>query len=243
MVRPVTAALMTVAATAALTAGAVSTSAPESPPGAMVVLGDSWSAGYDADPSHTLAQDAAEDLGMTSTVDAESGTGYLTAPPGTQPYPQRAAALGTDGTARIVVLQGGSNDDGTDPDSLSTAVSETVSAARRAFPHAEVVILGPGPDPWPITDRQRAVDTALATEAGREGVPYISPMREGWFTAANIHSIIDPSNAHPTVHGDELLGRLLANDLRKLLAEPAAAPATGGTGRAAASRPSSYRPK
>jgi hypothetical protein len=84
------------------------------------------------------------------------------------------------------------------------------------------VILGPGPDPWPITGRQRAVDTALAQEAAREGVPYISPMREGWFTAANISTIIDPANAHPTVRGHELLGRLLADDLRKLLADHAA---------------------
>jgi lysophospholipase L1-like esterase len=218
MVRPATALLLTLAATAALSAGTVDSAAPEGRPASMVVLGDSWSAGYDADPAHTLAQDAADDLGMTSTVDAQSGTGYLTAPPGTQPYPQRAAALAVDETARLVVLQGGSNDDGADPDSLSTAVSETVSAARRAFPRAQVVILGPGPDPWPIDDRQRAVDTALAKVADREAVPYISPMREGWFTAANIHTIIDPANAHPTVRGHELLGRLLANDLRKLLA-------------------------
>jgi lysophospholipase L1-like esterase len=222
MVRPATAALMTIAASLALTAGTPDIAAPEGPPAAMVVLGDSWSAGYDADPAHTLAQDAADDLGMTSTVDAQSGTGYLTAPPGTQPYPQRAAALALDDTARLVVLQGGSNDDGADPDSLSTAVSETVSAARRAFPRAQVVILGPGPDPWPITDRQRAVDTALGKEAARQAVPYISPMREGWFTAASIHTIIDPANAHPTLQGHELLGRLLAHDLRKLLADHAA---------------------
>jgi lysophospholipase L1-like esterase len=215
---PIVAALLTVAAVASGSPGSL---AREGGPATMYVLGDSWSAGLHADPDHTLAQDAAEDLGMDAIVDAQSGTGYLAAPLGTETYPERATAAGAQAPVRVVVLQGGSNDDHADLRALPRAVAGTVAAARRAFPHAAVVLLGPGPDPWPITGLQRAVDRILARTAARVHAPYISPMREGWFTGATVHRIIDPDNDHPTVEGDRILGARLAADLRPLL-HPAA---------------------
>jgi hypothetical protein len=222
-------------ATAALTAAPVGapvdarTIGPH--PGAMYVLGDSWSAGAYADPAHTLAQDAADDLGMPSIVDAQSGTGYLSAPPGTESYPERATAVSIDTPVRVVVIQGGSNDVDDDIRALPKAVGDTIAAVRRALPHAQVVLLGPGPDPWPVTASQRAVDAVLEKEADRAGAPYISPLREGWFTGANVGSIIDPGTEHPTVHGDELLGRRLAADLRRLLPEDTVTPDPAVPGR------------
>jgi hypothetical protein len=214
---PIIGTLVTIAALASGTSGSL---AREGGPTAMYVLGDSWSAGLHADPDHTLAQDAAEDLGMEAVVDAQSGTGYLAAPLGTQTYPERATAAAAKASVRVVVLQGGSNDDHADLKELPRAVTDTVAAARRAFPHAEVVLLGPGPDPWPITDLQRRVDGILATTAARVRAPYISPMREGWFTSATVRRIIDPDNDHPTVQGDRILGSRLAADLRVLLHHP-----------------------
>jgi lysophospholipase L1-like esterase len=186
--------------------------------GLMYVLGDSWSAGLYADPDHTLAQDAADDLGMESTVDAQSGTGYLSAPFGTQTYPERAAAISVDAPVRLVVIQGGSNDVDDDLDALPAAVTDTVAAVRRALPRAQIALLGPGPDPWPITGQQRVVDAMLETAASRANVPYISPMAERWFTGSTVRTIIDPDTDHPTVEGDRILGRRLADDLQKLLA-------------------------
>ena len=180
----------------------------------LYAIGDSWAAGYRADPLHALIQDAADDLDMSAVVDGESGSGYLTAPNGTRTYPQRAAAIPAGTTADLVIIQGGSNDDGADLTALPAAVDATVAGVRRALPHAAIVLLGPGPDPWPVTGVQRQVDRILAAEAHRLHVRVISPLQEGWFTAADVDDIIDPGTHHPTVEGDRILGARLAADLR-----------------------------
>lgn len=213
-----------ISATVVVTAtyGTMSTSIRQSGRGPSIYLiGDSWSAGLYADPEHTLAQDAAEDLGMRSIVNAQSGTGYLQAPFGTETYAERAAEIPAGTSAELIVLQGGSNDDGTDPATLRTAVAQTVTAARHAIPGATVVLLGPGPDPWPVTKSQTAVDDVLRLDAIQQHLQYISPLQEGWFTSSNISAIIDSNTGHPTIGGDETLGRRLADDLRALLEKPA----------------------
>ena len=180
----------------------------------LYAIGDSWAAGAYADPLHALIQDAADDLDISAVVDGESGSGYLTAPAGTRTYPQRAASIPAGTAADLVIVQGGSNDDEADLTALPAAVDATVAHLRRALPHAAIVLLGPGPDPWPVTGVQRKVDEIIVTEAHRLHVRAISPLQEGWFTAADVDDIIDPVTHHPTAAGDEILGARLAADLR-----------------------------
>ena len=78
------------------------------------------------------------------------------------------------------------------------------------------MLLGPGPDPWPLTSSQNAIDAALRAEAGRLHVPYISIIDEHWITAKNVHTIIDAHTQHPTIGGHRALGQRLASDLRRL---------------------------
>lgn len=207
------------AAVAAVASAALSGAAAlhGSPAGAghVYAIGDSWAAGLYADPAHALIQDAADDLGMTAEVDGQSGSGYLNAPEGTSTYPDRAAHIPVGTEADLVIVQGGSNDDPDDLSALPAAVDRTIAAVRGALPHAEVVLLGPGPDPWPVTSDQTAVDRILTEQARRMHVHYISPMQEGWFTADDIDDIIDPVTHHPTASGDAVLGALLADDLRR----------------------------
>lgn len=180
----------------------------------VYAIGDSWAAGLFGDPAHALIQDAADDLGATATVDGESGSGYLVAPGSTRTYPDRAERIPAGTHADLVIVQGGSNDDHADLDALPSAVDRTVAAIRRALPHATVVLLGPGPDPWPVTDLQREVDRRIVAAAARLGVRAVSPLQEGWFTAGDVDEIIDPVTAHPTAEGDAVLGADLAADLR-----------------------------
>jgi hypothetical protein len=183
--------------------------------GRIYAIGDSWAAGAYADPAHALIQDAADDLGMSAVVDGESGSGYLHAPGSTSPYPDRATRIPLGTEADLVILQGGSNDDPDDLSGLPGAVTRTVAGVRRALPHARIVLLGPGPDPWPVTALQTRVDRILAATAARLHLRYISPLQEGWFTASDIDEIIDPVTHHPTVNGDAVLGARLAQDLRR----------------------------
>ncbi|MCU1475203.1 SGNH/GDSL hydrolase family protein [Amnibacterium sp.] len=207
--------VVTAVSVAASMVGAVALPAtPSSHPQPIYAIGDSWAAGLYADPTHALIQDAADDLGTTADVDGQSGSGYLVAPPGTATYPERATRIPAGPGAALVIVQGGSNDVQSDLSTLPDAVARTVAGIQAVRPHASVVLLGPGPDPWPVTGVQRQVDDTLAAEAANLGVRYISPLREGWFTADDVDDIIDPATHHPTAVGDAVLGAELAAELR-----------------------------
>lgn len=180
----------------------------------LYAIGDSWAAGLYADPTHALLQDAADDLDMTAVVDGQSGSGYLAAPGSTSTYPDRAGRIPAGTAADVVVVQGGSNDDSSDLGALPAAVARTVAGIRASMPAVPIVLLGPGPDPWPVTDVQFKVDRIIGEAAARLHVRYISPLQEGWFTSGDVDDILDPATHHPTVAGDEILGARLAADLR-----------------------------
>jgi hypothetical protein len=187
--------------------------APSRLPRQLVVIGDSWAAGLHADPQHALGQVAAADLGWGVTVDAVSGTGYVNGDDDERSYVDRIADL-RPRRADIVVLQGGSNDRSEPSELFDLAVKTTLSLARDHFRGARRVLLGPGPDPLPVTDDQREVDRRLAALARTAGVDYISILQEGWISATSHVTALDPDNHHPTVAGQLYLGRRLAAALR-----------------------------
>lgn len=182
----------------------------------MYALGDSWAAGLHADPSRTFVRVAAAKLNWIVRVDAVSGTGYLTATSKGRPYPDRAAHVPAEVIADVVLIQGGSNDQGRSSDALAAAAGVTVARLLRRFPRATVVLLGPGPDPEPVTVAQRAVDTTLQDAAARVGVRYISMLQADWIPAGSADRVLSPVNHHPTVAGHAYLGARLASALREI---------------------------
>lgn len=202
------------AAAAVPAAGAASI---EAAPGSAAIhlIGDSWAAGLHADPANALGQVAARAIGWPITVDAVSGTGYLN-DAGRRTYLQRAARA--SGPERLVIVQGGSNDDGEDIGGLGAAVTATVRTLQQRFPDASVLLLGPGPDPAPVTARQWAVDGIIGAAAAAAGAGWVSMLHERWIPEDRIDAVIDPGNQHPSVSGQQYLGLRLAAALR--LREP-----------------------
>jgi hypothetical protein len=196
-------------------AGGLTSTGAEPGTKAIHLIGDSWAAGLHADPTNALGQVAARAIGWPITVDALSGTGYLN-DAGQRTYLQRAA--GTVGPERLVVVQGGSNDDGQDVGALGAAVTATIRTLQRRFPDAALLLLGPGPDPAPVTTRQWQVDRVIAAAASQAGVAWVSMLHERWIPDDRIDAVIDPGNHHPTVSGQEYLGLRLAAAVR--LREP-----------------------
>jgi lysophospholipase L1-like esterase len=183
-------------------------------PEGVFLLGDSWAAGLHADPARSLGQVAAAALGRPISVDAVSGTGYLNEA-GDRTYLQRALTAG--GPERLVIVQGGSNDDSEDLGELGPAVVATLRALQRGFPSAALLVLGPGPDPEPVTAEQRAVDDVIQDAAGSVGVEYVSMLKEGWIPGAHVAAVLDPGNHHPTPAGHRYLGLRLAAAVQLLL--------------------------
>ena len=203
-------------ALATVVAAATLGTAPSRLPRAMAVIGDSWAAGLYADPAHALGQVAAARLGWSVTVDAVSGTGYLIGADVEQSYVDRVMDMRARAGIDVVVLQGGSNDRTEPLATLDEAVRQTLRLARIRFPGARLMMLGPGPDPLPLTDDQWAVDHLLARTATAEGVDYVSMLQERWITQTVHARTLDPHTEHPTVAGQRYLGRRLASALCRL---------------------------
>jgi lysophospholipase L1-like esterase len=183
---------------------------------ALYVVGDSWAAGRYADPRRALAQVAAARLRWRVEVDALSGTGYVNGAATGTSYVDRLARLAPRPHVDVVVVQGGSNDRSQPADRFEAAVAETIDLLRSRFPNARPVLLGPGPDPLPVTEDQLAVDRRLARLAAARAVPYVSMLREGWIADDDRHRVLDRGNHHPTVRGQAYLGRRLERTLRRL---------------------------
>ncbi|RIX31061.1 SGNH/GDSL hydrolase family protein [Amnibacterium setariae] len=198
-----------VSATAPAAIGRTAASVPSTR--AIHLIGDSWAAGLFADPSHALGQVAAAALGMTITVDAISGTGYV-ATAGAEDYLQRAQEA--SGRHRLVIVQGGSNDVGEDLDAIAAAATGTWRTLARRFPAARLLALGPGPDPEPVDADQRAVDAALRRAVTAQGVPYVSMLDEDWIPAARASAVLGAITKHPTPAGQQYLGLRLAAAIR-----------------------------
>lgn len=186
------------------------------PPRTLFVLGDSWAAGLHADPERALGQVAAARLGWRASVDAVSGTGYVNGAANGSSYPDRLRSSATDGSPGIAVLQGGSNDHAAPAAAIEAAAAQALALVRERLPAARPVVLGPGPDPLPVTPDQLAVDRALRRVAQREGVPYVSMLQGRWITERRAAGVLDRENHHPTVAGQAYLGRRLAVALRHL---------------------------
>ncbi len=196
------------------------TASPTPPPAhvRLYVIGDSWAAGAYADPGATYLQVAAAALGWSVHVDAADGTGYQTASSYGATYAKRAASIPASARADVVLIQGGSNDIGRPAAKFPAAVEATVALVERRFPHAHVVLLGAGPDPWPVDANQRRIDADLRAAAKAEHVSFVSILSEAWVTSANRDDVISPVHGHPTVVGHAYLGGRLAADLKALSA-------------------------
>ena len=186
--------------------------------GASTSSGTRWAAGLHADPANALGQVAARAIGWPITVDAISGTGYLN-DAGQRTYVQRAGRAPT-GTERLVIVQGGSNDDDQDLAKLGAAVDATIRTLQHRFPDARILLLGPGRIP-PRSPTGSGPSTRSSRR--RRSTPASPGSRCSTSTGSRrigVDAVIDPGNHHPTVSGQQYLGLRLAAAIRILGAGP-----------------------
>lgn len=164
----------------------------------VVVVGDSWSAGWGlADPTSSWPAVLTGEV----RVDGFSGSGFsvgASACPGVA-YADRAARA-VAGGADLVVVQGGLND----TDQPPADVREGVRLVLERLRGHDVVIVGPASAPWAGEDAAR-VDALLAEEAGRAGVRYVSTL--------DLELDYLDDGLHLTVEGHRAFGRAVAERL------------------------------
>ena len=186
----------------------------------VLVLGDSYTEGYGAEPeTKGWAYLVGKPLGWKVTVDGIGGTGYLN--PGPHNEGNYLARLpGLQGRSfDLVVLQGGSNDrDATYP-VLQDAVTRTIGTVRTEFPGTRVLLLGPA-TPYGKPDEPRiTAQCVLAEHAIAQQLPFVDPLGERWFVDGDGDRYANPVNGHPSNAGYKRIAARFEADVRVLLGE------------------------
>lgn len=184
-----------------------------------VIFGDSWTAGLFLRPeTQGYAYLAADKLGLDAEVIGGSGTGYLNpGSAGLGTYNTRLKALPVS-DARLLIIQGSVNDFGKNLLQLGPVFDQTIATAKKKFPKAQIVILGPSTNTMPIHAALSGADNIIGERAQNAGLAYISPMRGQWITSENFTKVISRDNSHPTVEGHAYLASKLVESINALKA-------------------------
>lgn len=177
----------------------------------LLVVGDSFSGGYDEAPDEVWPHLLGDSLGWEVVNDAVPGSGYLN--------PGRGAPFGAridDAVAAepdVVILAGGLNDLRDPVEEAAEAADDLVTRLAAALPDAVIVVVSPfsDGDPGPLT-------TALAEEleqiAGKHGVEYVDATR--FLPTSAGDGIYGPDGFHPNGKGHRLLAEEMEGALEKL---------------------------
>ncbi|SDG09210.1 SGNH/GDSL hydrolase family protein [Klenkia brasiliensis] len=185
-------------------------------PGDPLVFGDSYTEGIGASsPDTAYVPVLADLLGVPVTADGVGGTGFIaTGGTGTTFLDRLSAEPPTTDPVPLLVVQVGLNDArlSPSPDAERTAAVTFLREAAARFPGAQVVLLGPPAVTVFPGASVASVDRALQAAAGTVGVPYISPLQEGWDVNAS-----SADGLHPDDRGHASLAVHLAGALADVL--------------------------
>lgn len=198
-----------------------------SSPPVVLFLGDSYTAG----PGPGLAELsygclAAAQLHRLCALSAVVGTGYISGGPANR-FPldagggpstslaERIPTLAAQYAPDVVVLDGGRNDLFPPTDDVRKAMIHTITEARRAWPHATLVVLRPRYLAHPDDDLgfDDAFMAGLEADPAMSGVLFLDPIAET-FSGKDTTALLGPDGKHPNTDGVRQLADGLAAALR-----------------------------
>lgn len=187
--------------------------------GRLLFVGASYTVGWGAtSTADDYADLVADHLRRPFLVNAVPGTGFTN--PGNEhqgTFAQRIATIPVSVDPRIVIIQGG-RDDNAPPDVEQAAVTSTVELARHRFTSAQVVVLGPIPATVPISKQLADLNTAVERGTTAGGGGYVDPIAQDWITRADEHGYLGKIPGHPDDLGYADFAKLLVEDLPEALA-------------------------
>jgi len=178
-------------------------------------FGDSYfvGGGCSPDAEQDMAYRAGTALGYRTTVRGAGGTGFVAANPDYDLPPYLAQIH--DGALdlrnpKLVVIAGGSNDVGLPLDQVKQNASKILRIARKKYPPALLVLVGPM-DAYGGYDDSIPIRDALRSVAKKLDVPFVDDMT--WL--AGHPDWLCPDYVHPTYAAQVPLGQRLAKALAK----------------------------
>ncbi|SOC89008.1 Lysophospholipase L1 [Curtobacterium sp. 314Chir4.1] len=187
----------------------------------VLIVGDSYTTGRGSyDGTHGWAQDLVAERGWDATIDGVPGTGYVNtgATKSTRwNYLSRIERSDSIDPA-LVIVQGSQNDWLVSADTLERRVERTLRTAKRQWPDAVVVAIGPSA-PQPLARTTTGISDAVAAGARAAGVTYVDALDGRWFTTTNSASYAARDGQHLNDAGYlYLAGRI--DDALEALATP-----------------------
>lgn len=164
----------------------------------VLIVGDSYTTGRgSSDGTHGWAQDLVADRDWDATVDGVPGTGYVnTGATNSARWTylsriERSASL----DPQLVIVQGSQNDWLVSAETLERRVERTLRAAKRQWPDAVIVAVGPSA-PQPRATSTAGISSAVEAGAKAAGVPFVDALAGQWFTKMNSASYAAVDGEH-----------------------------------------------
>jgi lysophospholipase L1-like esterase len=173
----------------------------------VAFIGDSWTDGVGADRARGFPVLTAELLDWEFTELGVSGSGYVV-PGAGGPFGSRIAEA-VAAEPDVIVVQGSLNEQGIDPDELTSAAIDTLDQLRdEADPATEILVVGAPYAPGTNTARIDGVNDALSRAAASVGLRFVDPATENWTDPENPELWDDP--IHPNDAGHRQIAERLA---------------------------------
>lgn len=187
----------------------------------VVMIGDSWTSGYAAEPrTDGFAYLTADSMGWDLTNLGLAGTGYVNAGPNDEgDFADRIANREKDEDIDLVIIQGGLSDASSeDADDVTAGATKAIRAASTTWPKAQLIILGPCPSRLPATSSLTSVDSQLAALTSTRRINYLSCLKQNWINSSNYEEVIDADSSYrPSTAGHAYLAKQLEAGLRKII--------------------------
>jgi lysophospholipase L1-like esterase len=186
----------------------------------VLIIGDSYTTGRGSyDGEHGWAQDLVAERGWHATIDGVPGSGYVNTGvthSSRSNYRSRIEQRASLDPA-LVIVQGSQNDWLVTAETLQARVEQTLRTAKRQWPDALVVAIGPSA-PQPRAQTTAGITSAVAAGADAAGVPFVDPLDEQWFTKMNSASYAAIDGQHLNDDGYRYLAEKIDGALTQLAA-------------------------
>lgn len=187
-------------------------------PLSVLVVGDSFAVGAGVQKDDAYPALIARNAHWNVHVDAQGATGFIADGKGTgngntSRLMDRLAENGRRfPEVDLLIIDAGRNDLSYPTEEIAAALSEYVTEARRQWPAAKIVQILPAfltSRPYDTyTDLLNKINSSLAAVDGT----LIDPFAEGWYTGADLDSMVFTDKVHPNRQGSaHIADRLLAS--------------------------------
>lgn len=186
----------------------------KSAPPTVLLVGDSYTYGSPMSGADFTGWPAAVGAaqGWTMAGYAEGGAGYVTPGAGGRTYGAQIEQAIADGVSPdLVIVEGGRNDRFV-ADQVPDAASAALQAVRRAWPDAQILVVGPiwtdrepGPEMFDIRDATRSAGDAV-------GAVFVDPLDARWFMD-DAAVYVGEDRVHPNPDGQTYLGDLIVQSV------------------------------